>query len=101
MVATYGETPFGSSISAPCGAGTGPFSSGSPVVSIPIRGVYGIGRLLVDEFNVTGGLTPTMINHATSLIVSRVLRAAEQLSRKTSPLGNAGRETFVSAVRGR
>jgi transcriptional regulator GlxA family with amidase domain len=39
----------------------------------------------MDEFNATGGLTPTMIHHATSLIVSRILRVAEQLSRKTSP----------------
>jgi AraC family transcriptional regulator len=39
----------------------------------------------MDEFNVTGGLTPTMINHATSLIISRVLRVAEQVPRKTSP----------------
>jgi len=51
----------------------------------PDRGVYEIGRILMDEFNMTGGLTPTMINHATSLMVYRVLRVAEQLSPKTSP----------------
>lgn len=50
----------------------------------PDHGVYGIGRILMDEFHTTGGLTPTMVHHATSLIVSRVLRVAEQLPRETS-----------------
>lgn len=50
----------------------------------PDRAIYEIGRMLMDEFNTTGGLTPTMVNHASSLMVSRVLRVAEQLSRKTS-----------------
>jgi len=30
----------------------------------PDRGIYEIGRILMDEFNVTGGLTPTMIGLA-------------------------------------
>jgi AraC family transcriptional regulator len=63
--------------------------SGRPVPSSklgdrPDPGVYGIGRILMDEFHTMGGLTPTMIHHATSLIVSRVFRVAEQLPRESS-----------------
>ena len=50
----------------------------------PDRGIYEIGRLLVEEFDTTGGLTPTMVHHATSLMISRVLRVAERLSREAS-----------------
>jgi AraC-like DNA-binding protein len=49
----------------------------------PDRRVYEIGRIVMDEFNATGGLTPSIINHASSLMVSRVLRVAERLSRGT------------------
>jgi AraC family transcriptional regulator len=47
------------------------------------RGIYEVGRMLVDEFDSTGGLTPTLLNHATSLMVMRVLRVSERLSRDT------------------
>lgn len=47
------------------------------------RSLQGIGRILIDEFDATGGLTPSMINHATSLMVSRILRVSERLSRET------------------
>jgi AraC family transcriptional regulator len=50
----------------------------------PDKGIYEIARLLVNEFDVTGGLTPTMIGHATFLIISRVLRVADLLSRETT-----------------
>jgi AraC-like DNA-binding protein/quercetin dioxygenase-like cupin family protein len=50
----------------------------------PDRGIYEIGRMVMDEFNTTGGLTLSMINHASSLMVSRVLRVSERFSRETS-----------------
>ncbi len=50
----------------------------------PDRGVYEIGRILMNEFDATGGLTPTMVNHACSLMISNVLRVSDRLSREVS-----------------
>ena len=50
----------------------------------PDRGIFEIGRLIVDEFDATGGLTPTMLDHATSLMMARMLRVTERLSRESS-----------------
>ena len=52
--------------------------SGSPLPGLqladrPDRAVYGIGRLLVDEFQSMGGLAPAMIDHAIVLIARRIL----------------------------
>jgi AraC family transcriptional regulator len=49
----------------------------------PDPGIYEIGRLLMEEFDTTGGLTPSMLNHATSLMLARVMRVAERFSRET------------------
>jgi AraC-like DNA-binding protein len=43
------------------------------------HGVYGIGRFLLDEFVSVGGLSPTVTDHAISLIAHRVLRTAQYL----------------------
>lgn len=63
----------------------------------PDRGTYEIGRILMNEFNATGGLTPTMVNHACSLMISHVLRVSDQLSREV-PSGVLSRERLQPAI---
>ena len=48
------------------------------------HGLREIGRILVDEFDASGGLSPAMINHATSLMMARLLRVSERMSRETT-----------------
>lgn len=43
------------------------------------RAVYEIGRLLLDEFHLVGGLAPTMIDHAIGLISRRLPGGTERI----------------------
>jgi AraC family transcriptional regulator len=63
----------------------------------PDRSVHEIGRILMNEFNTTGGLAPTMVNHACSLMLSHVLRTSNQLSREVSS-GLLSRERLQPAI---
>ncbi len=50
----------------------------------PDRGIYEIGRILMGEFETTGGLPPTMVNHACSLMLARLLRVSDQFLQQVS-----------------
>ena len=52
------------------------------VADHPDRAVYEIGQLLLDEFQSTGGLAPTLIDHAIYLMSRRLFRATERISKR-------------------
>ena len=63
----------------------------------PDRGIFEIGRMLMDEFNATGGLTPTIANHASCLMISHVLRISGLIPRKL-PSGILSRNQLLPAI---
>lgn len=57
---------------------------GIKVAGCSDRAVYEIGRLLVDEYHLMGGLAPTMIDHAICLISRRLPGSTERISKRAA-----------------